>query len=339
MGLAKTSPAQALEAMPTFTGFQILARSLLGAAGVKPGWGSEVASLTLASLPFVLARYSPALAEALAAASSGTAFALEGLSAGAAALRIGASFANALGWLGLINFGSNWMADNIIGNLWCLWSGNYDTSKRLWNLVRMSQQIYNVDHVGSFWSAVLPLIPRDEEAILGIRDSLIAGSKEFGESVEQNIVSIVARSARTDVDGAWTVDWDGVESGVKAFYQSEENAENIRKGYELIDKGTAPFLEFTVAPLLKVVDAEGNIPDREKFKKYFRVYANQQLGEKIPRLERKALELGMAEEVDGEVVPRLPEMPDENQLKFLNGEGLTLSQEIAFLSGLKAALL
>lgn len=308
--LVNSSLTQTLRAIPTFTGLQVLARGALEAVGIKPGWGSEAAALTLASLPLFYARYSPQLADALTAAASGQGLAVKGLTAGAAALRLGATAVRALGWVSLVNFGGNWIADNFIGNLWAAGTGQFDTNKSLWNLERMSMEIYTNEHVGSFLGALLPLLPSDDDGIRKVRDDLVKTSDEVGHWLNDNFIAIALRNTRVLEDNNWSIDWDAVQTEIKNLYNAEPNADSLKNTYRLVGKATGPLTTSGIRYLTNIIDTEGNIDDLERFKRYLYRTTRLRFLEQKDAIERQAIRLGFAEEREGEVNWRIP-TPDE----------------------------
>ncbi|HSA59940.1 MAG TPA: hypothetical protein VLJ37_09685 [bacterium] len=362
-GLVKAAPGQAVRGMPTFMGFQMLAGLLMEGLGVEPGPARDLGTLTLSMMPLLLARQSPVLAEALEAAAAGRGFQLAGLSGEAATLRVGAAFARILGWIGLIDLGARlgtWGIGNIVS---AVSSGDTRHNMRIWNLIRMSQDIINQEDCGSFAASVFgsfltfgdtvhSWIDDDYDAYYQDRVrrtylGLAEGSDEFGESLHSSLAAIIGRHISVTpggTDGTYAVDsvnWDGIAADVAAFYQEEDNADNIRAGYGLVDDATAPMTASGISELIDIVSVNGEIPDRDQFRVHFRNYAGLQLFRKLQTLESRALELGLAEDVDGVRVFRMPSDPSRltaAQNEFLTGEGLRLSTEIAYLTLLEEAM-
>lgn len=368
-GLVSTSPTAGLRTMPTFMGFQILSSLLLERLGMDPGSaGTQFLSLTIASMPFLLASQSPALADALGAAAAGRGLTLAELgtmSTGAATLRVGALFARALGWIGIIDLGSRagtWGIGHVVAGVS---SGDYDDNMRLWNLVRMSQDLINQEDCGPVMAGALGMFMTTSDILLSLvdgeyedfyndrlentRDGLVAGSDEFGDALHANLRAIIARNTPLNADGTpGSVDWEAVRRDVAAFYQDDSNAENIANGYELVDDATAPMTVSGVDTLIDVVATDGSIPDMDAFRRHFRVDVNRRSFEISQRLEARALELGLMEDVGGVRISRIPTDPASldgfranltpTQRDFLDGEGLQLSLELMLLNQLHNAI-
>jgi hypothetical protein len=349
-GLMSTTPVESLRTMPTFMGFHILARLLLDQMNVEPGAASDVAGLTLASLPFLIARQSPMLADALAAANAGKGFELAGLSAEAATLRVGAAFARILGEIGLIDSAAS--------------AGDYDDNCRIWDLIRLSQDIVNQRRGGTFLASVFGSLMTAEETVIGWFDAdfdreyradlqsiwteLSQGSDDFGNGMNQSLIAIALQNTRptgaVDGDGlaVMAVDMDGVRRDVAAFYQDERNSENIGNGYDLVDGYTAPMTASGVRYLIENVDREGNISDSGEFQNYLYRTVISRRYERELELERRSMELGLAEDVNGIRVSRFPADPSQNeaflasltpaQRDFVTGEASRLSLEIMQLA-------
>lgn len=362
-GLVKAAPGQVVRGMPTFMGFQMLAGLLMEGLEVEAGPARDLGTLTLGMMPLLLARQSPLLAEALEAAAAGRGFQLAGLSGEAATLRVGAAFARILGVIGLIDLGARvgtWGIGNIVS---AVSSGDTRQNMRTWNLIRLSQDIINQEDCGGFAAAVFGSLLTFGDTVRSWIDGdydayyqdrvrrtylgLAEGSDEFGESLQSSLAAIIGRHISISpggMDGTYTVNsvnWDGIATDVAAFYQDEENEDNIGAGYGLVDDATAPMTASGISELIDIVSADGEIPDKEEFRVHFRNYAGLQLFHKLQVLETRALELGLAEDVDGVRVFRIPS--DRTRLtsaqeEFLTGEGLRLSTEIAYLSLLEAAL-
>jgi len=368
-GLIRVSPAQGLNAMPTFMGFQILSSLLLERLGMDPrSAGTQFLSLTIASMPFLLASQSPAVAEAMNAAAAGRGLTLAELgtmSTGAATLRVGALFARALGWIGIIDLGARvgtWGIGHIVATAA---SGDTEQNMRLWNLVRLSQDIINQEDCGSVIAGAFGIFATLADTLNSwidhdyanaynarlerTRDRLVAGSDEFGVAMHAVLRGIVARNTLMNADGTvGTTDWETVRREVQAFYQDEANAKNIRSGYDLVDDATAPMTTSGIGTLVDVVGRDGSIPDLDLFRRHFRVDINLRSFEINRRIENRALELGLMEDVGGVRVSRIPSdlaslerfrtTVTTSQREFLEGEGLQLSLELILLQNLHTAL-
>jgi hypothetical protein len=367
-GLVSTTPMQGLRAMPTLFGFQILANVLLERLGMSPDSPVTAASsMALSLMPFYLARQSPMLAQALSAVNAGESLTLAGLSemtAGAATLRLGAAFARILGWIGVIDLGARtglWVVGRINA---AASSGDYTQNVRLWTLVRMTQDIYNQERygwalagaLGSFISAgdtIDSWFSSSYDAAYSrnldrIQNQLVAGSDDLGSALHQAIIQIIARNTRTAPDGTGTVDWDAVTRDVREFYQKDENASNIRRGYELVNDATAPMTSSGIASLIDIVNDRGEILNQTEFREHFTRHVRIRRIDTEMALERRSLELGLMEDVGGVRISRVPTDPTQRdafiaamtpaQREFANGEGMRLTTEAVMLTLLENSL-
>jgi len=361
-GLVQAAPGQVVRGMPTFMGFQMLAGLLMEGLGAEPGPARDLGTLTLAMMPLLLARQSPLLAQALEAAAAGRGFQLAGLSGEAATLRVGAAFARILGWIGIIDLGARFGTWGIGKIVSAVSAGDTRQNMRLWNLIRLSQDIVNQEDCGGFAAAVFGSFLTFGDTVNSWIDSdydayyqdrlqrtymgLAGASDEFGDSLQSNLAGIIGRhiSMTPNADATITihsVDWDGIAADVAAFYQDEDNEENIGAGYGLVDDATAPMTVSGIGELIDVVSRSGDIPDRDEFRAHFYRYALREQFRKVKEMESRALELGLAEDVDGVRVFRIPSdrsrlTPAQND--FLTGDGLRLSSEILYLDLLEQAM-
>jgi len=367
-GLVRTAPGAVLPQLPTLMGFQVLAGLLMEGLDVEPGLGRDFATLALSMMPFYLARHSPMLAEALSTAGRGLTIAeLETLSTGAATLRLGAVFARALGWLALIDLGMRtvtWATSHPIALMdEAMGEGSYEDNLRAWNLTMMSHDIINQEDCGAFLAGAFGmfmmvadggLVMFDgeyEDYLLGrrsrIQRDLVRGSDEFGRSMHTNLAAILSRhieASRGETPGAFhiaSVDWDAIRTDIETFYESEENEDAIEGGYELVDDATGHRTRSGIEGLIEVVSEDGEIDDFDGFRDHMRNYAMRELETRAARHHARALELGLAEEVNGVFVYRTVLDPSEltpDQRAFYEGDGLTLATEISFLTLLRQAL-
>lgn len=372
-GLVSTGPVEGLRGLPTFLGYQVLARLLLERMGAPTNsFQTDLAGVTLATMPFILQRLcvesatqlSTAAGRAIAEGAMVRAAALgagaELMVGGASLLRVSAVFARVLGWIGIVDIGARigvWGIGRINA---ALSSGDYDNNVRLWNLIRLSQDIYNQERFGSvlsgafgmiwtFFDSVDSMVSSESEAyhtaqVERIRDSLVSGSDAFGTSLHQSLIAIVAQNTRFSADGAATTDWDGVERDVRAFYRDERNAENIRNGYHLVDDATAPMTSSGIDSLIGLVSDRGEIRSRTEFQEHMARHVRIRRIDVARRLNERSLELGLSEVVNGVTVSMIPTDPAQlaafrthltpAQREFLDGEGLRLSMEMITLSSL-----
>ncbi|HSA59941.1 MAG TPA: hypothetical protein VLJ37_09690 [bacterium] len=372
-GLVSVGPVEGLRGLPTFLGYQILARLLLERIGAPTNsFSTDLAGVTLATMPFILQRLcaesatqlSTAAGRALAegavlrAAALGTGAEL--MVGGASVLRVSAVFARMLGWIGIIDIGARagvWGIGRIYS---AASSGDYRTNVRLWNLIRLSQDIYNQERFGSvlsgafgmiwtFFDSVDSMVSSESDAfhtrnVERIRDTLVSGSDAFGDSLHQSLIAILAQNTRFSPDGAATTDWDAVERDVRAFYRDERNAENIRNGYNIVDDATAPMTSSGIESLIGIVSDRGEIRNRTEFREHMARHVRIRRIDVARRLNERSLELGLSEVVNGVAVSMIPTDPAQleafrthltpAQREFLDGEGLRLSMELMTLSTL-----
>lgn len=327
-GLVSSSTAQGLRSIPTFTGFQTLANALLGLAGAKPGFKTDLASLLLASTPYIAANFVPAISEALAAAAAGKGLAVKGLSRGAAALQIGATAVRVLGWATLLDFGGNLIADGVVGNLYCAFKDDTETCEQLWKLIRLSMQISENEALGGFLAALLPTIPSSAEPVIKIRDQLVKSSDELGEWINDNLLHLVFSNAKMGEDQTISLDWEAVQEGLRKVYQNEENAEPLKNGYKLVETATAPMTSgmIGIRDLIKEVDLQGEVQDWRRLKAHiYRTVLFKFTGLKDD-IQKRAVELGLAEWDGGDedAVWKIPQNVTETErsayLASLNDE-------------------
>jgi hypothetical protein len=166
--------------------------------------------------------------------------------------------------------------------------------------------------------------------------------------MHQNIIAIIARNTRMASDGTGTVDWDGVARGVREFYQSEDNASNIRRGYSLVDDATAPMTSSGISSLISIVNDRGEIVNQTEFREHFRRHAMIHRIDAARAMETRALALGLMEDVGGVRISRIPTDPAQrdaflaglnpDQLAFVQGEGARLTTEFIQMSALENAI-
>jgi hypothetical protein len=381
-GLIDVSLAQSLPFIPPFYGFQILTRLALSEAGMSQDSAvTDVAALTLAAMPFFLARQSATVASALGMAAGHSAEALAAASATrtAGVLRVGANFARVLGWYGMVDLGARattWLDSRAVC---AVAPGDYSDNLRTWDFLRLSQDIYNQEHVGPVlagafgmyftflneyflplvYDPVLDMDYRDyyHRELAGIRSELIRGSEAFGWELERNIINILEQNTyllngqalpeSTEIIGdngiqeGFTLyiapNWEDIQDELQSFYQSEENADNIGAGYDLVRDYTGPFVRDT-DQLISLINRYGNIRDLSGLQEHLRYRLGRLVFEKNREIERRSAELGLLwEEDDGEVYLN-PQMFNQEQQVFLENEGLRLSIELFMYQALLSSL-
>ncbi|MFH1873916.1 MAG: hypothetical protein ABH859_01865 [Pseudomonadota bacterium] len=362
-GLVDISPAQSLPHLPTFFGFQFLCRLVLELIGLDPSSAlSDFAALSLAAMPFFLARQSPVLAQALGITAAHTPEALAAVSGlrSTAALRTGVGFTRWAGNFALADLGARIVVWGV-GQI-------YADEMQHWNLVRLSQDVYNQQHAGlimgstfgmSFTAMNEYLLPHIYDPILetdyrsfyhqelaNIRSDLISGSRTFGQQMETIILALLAQNTylfngeslnnSAEVLGnhhtqAFTLymepDWNLFQQSLNEFYQAEENSEQIANGYDLIRDYTGVFAP-DAAQIENLINRSGTIRDLEGLQNQLRHRLQHLILEKQLQITTRAMELGIAQDLGNNRIVFNPAMMNLEQEDFLTGQALQLTMEI-----------
>ncbi len=357
-GIVETSPVAGLRHIPTFFGFQILANLLLTeVVGMEPGdTCTDFLGITLAAMPFAYARMSPAVAEALGLrVETG---ALAALGRGGTALSLGAAAARVLGMVAIVDIGSR-VGVNGIGRIVSATSGgDYDNNMRLWNLVRLTQDIINQERVGEVPASMLGMLftfaattrtwydgefdTWYHQRMDDLQSELVTGSDQFGNGMHQAILQIISQNT-TVADGhsmhsamqqmaldptnavEMHTDWQGVARDLRRFYGDSQNEDNIENGYNLVDEYTAPLTTSGIASLIQLVDDNGNIQDVGEFRDHFHRHLRTEAFQIHRRMNERSLALGLSENVNGVLVSHIPADPSQltfEQRTYLDGEAL-----------------
>ncbi len=364
-GLVETSPRAALLEMPTFFGFQLMAQGLLDFLGVElDPTATAFAGLTLAAMPYALARQSPMLANALNAARAGQGFQLAGLSSRAATLRVGAACARLLGWIGLADLGTRGLSD-FVG--WAFMDAEDEAD---FALFRYAQDIYNQEQHGDLVAGAVGTFVNSGQSIRSFFDSevrteyfadlreiqgqLFAGAENFEAGLNQSLLALVAQHIHLDSGTSllamrqeahtmsahelnWRIDWAGFIGSVYTFYQSDENRESIEQGYDLLDRtGIRDWVSWR--RLIEAVNDEGVIENPAALQRHLWDAVNQLTLEAMFAIEEWAAEQGLVDEAGESLVLLSDQELSDEQRQAVRTEGLRLAVELVYLMQLSAAL-
>ncbi len=368
-GLVDIGPAQSLPHLPTFFGFQFLFRLILEQTGLDPSSiVSDFSSLTLAAMPFFLARQSPVLAQALGITAAHTPEAL----AAASSLR---STAALRGGFNLVRWAGNFaLAD--LGARILVWGVGqiYADEMQHWNLIRLSQDTYNQQHLGLVLGSTFGMfatamnehvLPYIYDPILGtdyrssyhqelaeIRQGAVASTRVFGEQMETNIIAMLAQNtyllnghsinSSTQVltnnqAQAFTLymepNWDLFQQDLNEFYQDQENEEYIGQNYDLIRDYTGAFAP-NAASIEGLINRSGTIRDVAELQDHLRRRLQHLILQKTQQIETRAIELGIARDLGNTRIVLNPLNMNLEQHEFITGEALELTMEIIIYQGL-----
>ncbi len=364
-GMVKTSPTAAMRSMPTFFGFQLIASSLLSAAdhGVcavndpdnedcvamrerdKP-WLRQGATFTLAATPYVLARSYPSLAQALKTTGTGRGgLQLAGLTRGAALMKLSVLAARILGWIGIIDIVSRvgtYGVSRVIHRT--------DHGRRNWDFMRLCQDIYNQERMGSVVAGGLGTFVTAGDGglslfsgsywdgykseIVRIRDEYLGQSRGFGTMVENVAIAsfaehavaeetgecladesrqaVVERRTAVPTDYHWVIDWDAIEADLERGFGEIEGIDN---GYYLVDTYTGS-LDRPTGKLLSVISADGDLVSATENgetvngRERLRRYLLKSLEQRVAALDQQIYERSLEENVFQLIDGRLVKIDD-----------------------------